>query len=61
MTYEEIAELADAVFDEYIPKTSPKVRRAFLDALVSELERQEAIDVEPPETDDFFEDDDNDF
>ena len=46
MTYEELTEVGDAVFEEYLPKVSQKTRKEFLDALFTELEDQGALDVD---------------
>lgn len=46
MTYDELTEVGDAVFDEYLPKVSAKTRKEFLDALFTELEDQGALDVD---------------
>lgn len=46
MTYEELTEVGDAVFDEYLPKVSAKLRKEFLDALFTELETQGALDCD---------------
>lgn len=46
MTYEELTEAGDAVFEEYLPKVSQKTRKEFLDALFTELEEQGALDVD---------------
>ena len=46
MTYEELTEVGDTVFEEYLPKVSGKLRKEFLDALFTELEEQGALDVD---------------
>lgn len=46
MTYEELTEIGNAVFDEYLPKVSGKLRKVFLDALFTELEEHCVIDIE---------------
>lgn len=46
MTYEELTEVGDTVFEEYLPKVSAKTRKEFLDALFTELEEQGALDVD---------------
>lgn len=59
MTYDEMVDIANVVFDEYLPKTNGKTRKAFCDALFSELEEQGTLEIE----DDIPEDngDDEDF
>jgi hypothetical protein len=46
MTYDEMVEIADAVFDEYLPKANGKIRKAFCDALFSELEDRGSLEIE---------------
>lgn len=46
MTYEDTLEIADAVFDEYLPKVGPRSRKQFLDALFAELTHVGVMDME---------------
>ena len=45
MTYEEIVEIADSVFDEYMPKATAKTRTAFVNSFLAELEDRNAIEI----------------
>lgn len=47
MTYEEIVEICDAVFEEYLPEVKKKARRTFIDELLTELEFNEVLTVTP--------------
>jgi len=57
MTYNEIVEVSDIVFDEYLPKVSAKLRKVFMDALLSELEERGGIELE--DDGDFVSDDED--
>lgn len=46
MTYNELLEIGEVAFDEYLPKVSAKARRAFLDALFTELEDVAVLEIE---------------
>ena len=47
MTYDEVVEVAEFAFDEYLPKAGPATaRKAFVDALLSELEERGALNLE---------------
>jgi len=62
MTYDEMLEIGEAVFDEYLPKTSARLRRSVLDTLFSELEDRGALEIEDTlvisDTEDSFTDED---
>lgn len=62
MTYDELVEIGEVVFDEYLPKVSGKQRKVFMDALFTELEDRGALDIEdevvPAEDNDLPDEDD---
>lgn len=61
MTYDEITEVGNEFFDEYMPKTGAKTRKAFLDAFLTELEDNGALNIDDeiaPGDDDEVPDDD---
>ena len=62
MTYEDAIEIADAVFDEYLPKVGPRARKRFLDALFGEFTHIGVMEIESevtPDDSDVFEDEDD--
>jgi hypothetical protein len=46
VTYDELTEVGNTVFEEYLPKTGAKARKVFLDALFTELEDLGALEVD---------------
>jgi hypothetical protein len=60
MTYNELLEVADVAFDEYLPKMNGKTRRAFLDALFTELEDLGVLTVDDEVPEPLSQDNDED-
>lgn len=46
MTYEEAVEMCNMLFDEYLPKVAASTRRDFIDAMISEFENADALELE---------------
>lgn len=47
MTYNEIVEIGEAVFEEYAPKINSRNRRAIIDSFINELESSEVLAIDP--------------